>query len=515
MSPGRAALLAAAVAALVYLPSLGNRFALDDVPVVEHNPAAHSVAAAMGAFGRSYWPPEAGAGQWRPLVILSFALDWQLSGGSPVWLHAANILWHAAATALLVLVLAPFVSEAAALAGGLVFAVHPIHVEAVANLVGRAEMMTACFLFLALLAGRAIRSRRGAGRAAWAFEVALLAAVAAALLTKEHAALAVGLLALDDLALRARYPKALPWRDYAAVVGLTAAWFLARRPIDAGGSFAMIAPTFYGLGLAGRLSTMLPVVFVLVRLMVWPFDLSPDYSPQVVPRLAHVTPLAAGGLVLLLALGALALLSWRRSRAISTGLLLIGLAWVPTANIFFPTGVVIAERTLYLASAGLALVAAGMFEWAERHGALRRKLARGAVPVVVAAFAVRTVTQIPMWRDNRDQILWALQTHPESYRNHLAAARALVRLRQYPAAMSEYQQAIALYPLDHNTLDEAANLALALGRDAEAREYLGRSLRLAPNDTLATRLARRLERMKAPLDGARRRAAPTRHEPER
>ena len=551
MTRGRAALLAAAAAALVYLPALHNRFALDDVPVVEHNPAAHSVVAAVDAFGRPYWPPEAGAGQWRPLVILSFALDWQLSGGSPVWLHAVNILWHAAATALLVLVLAPFVSEAAALVGGLIFAVHPVHVEAVANLVGRAETMTACFLFVALLLGRVVRARRAAGRPGWGAEAGMLAAVAAALLTKEHAALAVALLALDDLALRARYPRALPWRDYAAVVALTVVWFLVRQPIDAGRSFALIAPTFTGLSFAGRAWTMLPVVFVLVRLMVWPFDLSPDYSPQLVPRLDHFRPLAAGGLVLLLALGALALVCWRAQqlpsgtassgrwysyrvlieraalglhrprvgpgrarredrlggpprrllarRAISAGLLLIALAWLPTANLLFPTGVVIAERTLYLASAGLALIAAGLFEaLGIRDGGRRApRVAWGAAPVVLASFAVRTVTQIPMWYDNRDLILWELHTHPESYVYHETAARALVGLRHFPEAMSEYQQAIALFPLDHTTLDEAANLALKLGRWNEAREYVARSLTLTPADTVAQRLALRLRRPEA------------------
>ena len=135
MTKARAALLAAGVAAAVYLPSLGNRFALDDGAIVERNPTAHSVGTALRAFGRTYWPPERAAGQWRPLVILSFAADWQLSGGSPAWLHAVNVVWHAAATAVLVPVLATYVPVTAALAGAIVFAVHPVHVEAVANLV--------------------------------------------------------------------------------------------------------------------------------------------------------------------------------------------------------------------------------------------------------------------------------------------------------------------------------------------------------------------------------------------
>jgi len=469
---GRAAWLAAAAAAVVYLPALGNGFALDDGPIVERNPAAHSVGAAVRAFDRAYWPPENGAGQWRPLLVLSFAVDWQLSGGSPVWLHAVNIAWHAAATALVVLLLALYVPEAAALAGGLVFAVHPVHVEAVANLVGRAEPMAATLLLAAVLLGRLVRKRRQEGRASWPAELGLVAAVGGALLCKEHAAVAVALLALDDAASRGRIGRALPWRDYAAVVVLTVVWFLLRRSVDAGASFAMVASTFFGLGAVGRVSTMLPVVFVLLRLLVWPFSLAPDYMPPVVPRLEHPTLLGAAGLLVLAASAALAVASWRRHRALSAGLLLVGLAWLPTSNLLFPTGVVIAERTLYLASAGVALVVAAAFEWWESRWG--RPPATWITAVAAVAFAARTATVAPVWRSNRDLVLWALEEHPESYRQHQAAARALVRMGDLSGALHQYDLSTELYPFDHYNLAEAASAALDAGRPRQALGYLRR-----------------------------------------
>ena len=482
MTKQRAALLAAGAAALVYLPSLGNRFALDDGAIVERNPAAHSIGAALQAFGRAYWPPEHGAGQWRPLVIVAFSVDWQLSGGNPVWLHAVNVAWHALASGLLVPVLAAYVPVPAALAGALVFAVHPVHVEAVANLVGRAEPMTAVFLMLAILAARTARRRRHDGRRVWPAEVALLGAVVAGLLTKEHAAVAIALLALDDLATRPAIPAALPWRDYVAVAAVTVVWFLVRREIDAGQSFTMLAPTFFGLGAVGRISTMLPVVFVLVRLLVWPFDLSPDYFPEIVPRLEHPTLLGGAGLLLLIALGALAVV-----------------AWLPTANLFFPTGIVLAERTLYLATVGAALVAAAGFA---RLAALRGPRAAVAVTgCVAAAFGVRTVTAIPVWRDNRGLALWAIGAHPEAYRAHQTAARALVRLGDLPAALRQYSVSIELYPLDYYNLTEAAAAALDAGRLRMALDELRQAERLAPGYGLAqVLLARALLAAGGPRD---------------
>ncbi len=493
MTKVRAAWIAAGVATLAYLPSLGNGFALDDGAIVQRNPAAHSIRAAVAAFDSTYWPAQNGAGQWRPLVILSFAVDWQVAGGSPVWLHAANVAWHAAATGLLVLVLAPYVPAGAALAGGVLFAVHPVHVEAVANLVGRAETMAACFLFLAILLGRRVRERLADGRRTWRLELGLAAAVAAALLSKEHAALAVALLALDDLALASEGRRHLPWRDYVAILLLTVAWFLVRRPIDAGASFATVAPTFFGLGAAGRLDTMLPVVFVLVRLLAWPFDLFPDYGPQLIPRLEHFTALAAAGLVLLLAFAALALASWRRHRALSVGLCLIGIAWLPTSNLFFPTGVVIAERTLYLASAGAVLCAAAGFDWLARRFGLQR--AAAAALIAALAFGARTVTQIPVWNSNRDLLLWALREHPESYREHLAAARALIRLGDLPSALGEYEYAVELYPLDPYALAEAAGASIDAGRIARARDYLARAAALDGGLPTAQRLVAAVTQM--------------------
>lgn len=476
MTRGRAAWLAAVLAALVYLPALRNGFALDDGTIVERNPTAHSVGAALRAFDRTYWPPQTQAGQWRPLVILSFAVDWQLSGGSTTWLHASNVAWHAAATGLLVLVLAAYLPVTGALAGGVLFAVHPVHVEAVANLVGRAEMMAACFLFLAILFARGVRARAARGHPTWPAELGLALSITAALLTKEHSAVAVALLALDDVAARPPGQRALPWRDYAGVAVLTAVWLLLRGPIDAGRSFAMVAPTFFGLGTWARISTMLPVAFVLVRLLGWPFDLSPDYNAQVVPRLEHLTALGVAGAALLLALAALAVLSWRRQRAVAVGLGVVAIAWLPTSNLLFPTGVVIAERTLYLASAGAVLIAgAALVAVGRRYG---RRAAVLAGALVTVAFGARTVAQIPVWRDNRDLVVWSLAEHPEAYREHEAAARVLVRVGDLRAALREYAIAAELYAYDPYLYVEAASAAVDAGRLPLARRYLADAARL-------------------------------------
>lgn len=486
MTRRRAQLVAAAIAAACFLTALPNRFTLDDEAIVERNPAAHRVGAAVSAMGRPYWPPEHGAGQWRPLVILSFAADWALSGGSAAWLHATNVIWHAAAAVLLVPVLAAYVPVGAALAGAAVFAAHPVHVEAVANLVGRAESMVAVFLLAALLLAREARKRRASGLGAGAAEGLVVLAVAGALLSKEHAAVAIGVLALDDSATRKTVGPRLRLRVYSAVAIVTAVWLAVRQGVDQGQSFAAVAPTFLQLDAWGRVWTMLPAVLVVVRLLVWPQDLSPDYHPAVIERLQGPTPAGWLGLLMLIALAALAVALWRRSRGVSVGLLLTGGAWLPTSNILFPTGIVVAERALYLPSVGLALIAASLSVSAA--GRFGQRAVILVISLAVTTMAIHSARAAPRWRSNRDLVIHALQSHPESYRVHQAAARVYRRIGRPERALREYALGAELYPLDHYHLAEAGGYAIEAGEVRLGMAYLRQAEALDSANTLTQQL---------------------------
>src|SRR4029077_16231536 len=88
-------------------------------------------------------PAAFGGFLYRPLPVATFALDWQVGG--PAWFHFVNALWHALSTGLVVLLAARWANLRAALLAGLVFAVHPVHVEAVANIVSRSGLMATAF----------------------------------------------------------------------------------------------------------------------------------------------------------------------------------------------------------------------------------------------------------------------------------------------------------------------------------------------------------------------------------
>src|SRR6266566_7116029 len=180
-SPRRLYLVVAACAIVVYIGALWNRFAMDDRFIIVLNPIVHTPSGVWRAFLEPYWPGDLGGKLYRPLTVATYVVDRMVDG--PAWFHAVNILWHAGASVAVAALARRWVGGSAALIAGVLFAVHPVHVEAVANIVGRNELMAALFVLLAVYAAL---ERRSVG---WS-----IAALAGGLLSKENAAVAPGLL---------------------------------------------------------------------------------------------------------------------------------------------------------------------------------------------------------------------------------------------------------------------------------------------------------------------------------
>src|SRR6266545_2824110 len=317
----RELLLVFVAAVALYLPTIRYGFVQDDRAIIVSYPAAHSIPAALAAFDDPYWPRETGAGLYRPVTILSYAVDWTVSGGRPGWLHVMNALWHGLATVLLVMLLARWLPMLAAASAGLVFAWHPVHVEAVASLVGRAELLAAVGIFGAVLAAR---------RRWWAGAV-LCAALA--MFSKEHGVIAAVVILLDRWLQPADdppYPAAF-WLALGVVtLGFLAAWFGVGW---VGENDA--AAVFYGRSALGRLAVALPAVLRACVLLVWPVSLSSDYGPQVMPAYSGLSFAAVIGLIVVVTVPVSVVWCRRRAPAVSFAAGVAALSCLPTANLFF------------------------------------------------------------------------------------------------------------------------------------------------------------------------------------
>ena len=457
----------ALIAAAVYANALANGFVLDDRWVVLDNALIHHVSGLWRAWVNPYWPPEHPAGQYRPLAIVSFTVDWLIAGGDARWFHAMNVVWHAIASVLTWALLRRVLSPAGALFGAVVFAVHPVHVEAVANVVGRAEAMAAAFAVAAMIA----HSRRS-----WT----AIPLFALALASKESAIVFLGLaIAWDVVTERSPLPALRARRVlYAGYLLVAVAYAATLLALFRGQPFVDTAVLWNAATAGQRLLTVLTVLPQYVRLLVAPAWLSADYNPRIINLATTFTPMVALGAVLLVLWVVGIATAWRRSRAVAFGLLWVPIALSPVANVLFASGIVLAERTLYLPSVGACLLFGAAFE---RIALRRAVLAIAGAALATGLLGARTWTRTPIWRSNRVLILTTAEDHPESYKIHHRMAGILMNLRDTAAAHREYAIATRLFASDPYLYREIAEASLMQQDPRRAIANLDTAIALMPD----------------------------------
>ncbi len=458
MSPQRLYLAVGGSAFVVFVGSLWNRFALDDLYIVVLNPLVRAPSGMWRAFGASYWAGNLNTTVYRPLAVASYALDW-IVGATP-WFHLVNIVWHVAAAILVAVLARRWCGDAAALVAGVLFAVHSVHVEAVANIVGRNELMAAVCVILAVYA-------------ALEYEQPLVSGIAFAcgLLSKENAIVTPALIAFAWL-LRVRpvpAPRRLAWfiASWAIIgIGYFALRYVVFRAYGAG--IVAVAPVFNGATPLTVRLTALAALSDVARLLLFPLHLQADYSPA---ERTAVTSLADTrcilGMVVVVIWVTLLVLAWKRRRTLEAyGLGWIAIAYSPVANLLFPIGVLVAERTLYLPSAGLALAVGG---------ALRQVKGRSLALVATAIFVLggaRTALRVPVWKDNLHATASLLDDAPLSYHTYDLAGWQLLWARQTDKALAAFLRSTELYQHDQRVYLAAADAAFTLQRPALADSLL-------------------------------------------
>jgi len=312
---------------------------------------------------------------------------------------------------------------------------------------------------------------------------------ALAMLSKEHGVIA-GVVILLDRWLHTSDEKPYPtgfWIALALVtIGFLAAWFAVGwvGETDA-------AAAFYGKGTWGRLAIALPAALRAALLLIWPASLSVDYNPQVLPARVGISIPAMLGLVVTVGIPALVVWCRRRAPAISFAAGIAALSYLPTANLFFSSGVILAERNLYLA----VILPAVLVGWAATWLAARRGLRPAALAVTIIALACgwRSFARLPAWRDNRSQLLTLLAEHPQSYRAHGSAAAVLAGTGDTAGARREYRAADSLFPGDPYLNGARAIFLIGIGDTAAAAPLVDRGKRERAGERMTLRAAFVLE----------------------
>ena len=422
-------------ACLLYANTLGHDYALDDAIVITDNSVVQRGVAGWpdlfthdtfyGFFGETERASLVEGGRYRPLTPALFAVEQEISEG-PFLHHLLNVLWYG----VLVVVVFGLLRELVRgqdhpwwlpLAGAAIFAAHPVHTEAVANIKGRDEI-------LALLgaAAAAWMVLRFAGRkGSWIWQVGAGLLFFLGCLSKENAVTFAAVIPLliyvSGRSLRAALPVVVAAAAYLLLrfvfigsgVG-EASTELMNNPFlrEAGGS--TVAMDFFE-----RLPTVLYTGLLYLRLLVFPMGLVHDYYPAAIELRSWSDPWVIISLLIQGALLFWATLNLRsRHTLIAAGIWLYALTLLPVSNLLFSVGTFMSERFLFMPSLGFVLAVT----------VLLARLRAGAwvLLALVVGGSILTVARNPVWKDNYTLFTTDLTRQPRSAKLLNAAAGARI-----------------------------------------------------------------------------------------
>jgi len=343
------------VALVASVAGIMNDFVYDDIPLIRDNARVHGLAHWWAIVANPYWPPPFVEQLYRPLPMLAAAAEYTIGGGSPLVFRLVSYALYAASATAVLLLARRLLPRVAAVAVAVLFAVHPVHVEAVALGVNQGELIIGIVAAAMLI--RYI-DRRRAGTLAmrdWAFFGALYGT---AILTKENGFVLPALLLAAEMLPLERGPiteriRRL-WVGYLSLAGVAICALLIRSFVLAGHVATVVTNReIAGLTAVERGYVMLRLVPAWARLLTWPARLQADYEFADLVRYSGIPPEVLG-LLLLLAAASIVVFTWRHARVIAVGLAWCAISLFPVSNLV-PTGILLAERTLFLPSIGFII----------------------------------------------------------------------------------------------------------------------------------------------------------------
>jgi Flp pilus assembly protein TadD len=358
----------ASLAVLPYLTAFPGDFVSDAQAALLKNRALRESGEWLAWFGRTfYWGSTLDDPTlYRPLTVISFVAQLRSTGLRAWTIVLGNVALHAGVSVLVLRLGRRLLGPVGGLSGALLFAVHPIHVEAVAWVMGRSELLAAGFGLGACLA--ALRASDPGERRAVAWAAGGAASYLAAALSKEHA---VALIAWFPLPWAVHATRARGFRPPRGVIWLIAgsalalgvflllrAYALAQvgpgDPVQRAYARPLYNPMVDAPAPA-RWLTAAAVVSRYARLLVWPARSAHLYSYAEVQVSQGLGAAELAGALLVVGTLLATALALRRTPGLGLALALTPIAFFPVSNFPFAIGTGMAERLLYLPSVGLCL----------------------------------------------------------------------------------------------------------------------------------------------------------------
>jgi tetratricopeptide (TPR) repeat protein len=469
LAPAFLALLSIAL----FAPTLSYSFVYDDAFLILNNDSVRAARTDFGAsltlFTQEYWegvnPERAeslklrGQALYRPLTLFMWAVLARVTDVGTTWpFHLLSILVNALVVVMIYLLVCRFWARPrAGFVAAFLFALHPLHSEAVAYVAGFSDIVSAGAVLLGLLCYE--RATRKSGRLAMGAYAALLTTLFVGLLAKEQAAVLIAAIALTDVMFTMQGRRTTSKARVVLYGGLLA--MLALHIAIRYAVMGYLEPSYLAISRMDnpliqepfviRLLTGFKLLAMQTWLFLWPQHLSVDYSFNAIPvarSFSHTEPLAGGILMAMMLVYGLAKL--RRSPALGWGVLFFLGCMVFTSNILVPIGTIFGERLMYISTIGAVIAVAIAIDPLLRDP--RRAGNESAVNAVglMIVLAVGGALGVRTWDRNKDfqgsikLFNAAKEVVPNSARVHYQLGSLLAPQQLYTKAEEHFLRALEI-----------------------------------------------------------------------
>lgn len=513
---GKFILVLIAVCFIVYGNTLNNGFVLDDSAVIQQNAFVVKGISAIPTllvtpyhqgFMRANNLDTAGVNDlYRPLSMVAFAVEQQFFDSSPAPWHFVNILFFAACVVLLFLFLDRLFGRkhmAASFVAALLFAVHPMHTEVVANIKSLDELLCFFFAFWGLLL---FHNYAESGRN----KLLIAGAVCyfLSLLSKETSASFLVVIPLifffykNENRKRSAYITASSVA--ATVIYLAIRFFVLKAyHADSTSNIVFIDNEFSGAPSFGaRIATIILVLGRYAKLLFIPFPLSSDYAFSTIPFVTFASPLVWATILFYLGIKLSAIFRFIKFRKdpYAFGVLFFLITIAMFANVFFLIGATMADRFLFFPSVGFCIAVS--FALFGRISKMSDPIAPSLLPKriwlfvapVVIIFGLLSVYRNAEWKDNETLFTTDLSRFPQNARlwhsvgSELLASvsgeqtDSIKRKGAQLEAVHYFKNSISIYPGDFKIHNDLGNLYVKLKYFDTAETEMKQAIKLAPSN---------------------------------
>lgn len=455
---------------VLYLNTIGHQYAFDDYIVITgNNFTQQGFAGLYDLMTRDFFEGIYGeqgmdltGGRYRPLSLLMFAIEYELFGLNPTIGHFINIVLYSLTSFLLFRVLCNWLDKTKggiviAFVATLLFAIHPIHTEVVANIKSRDEIVG---LLLVLVTMHGIYLSLYQENKKW--RLIALVAFFFSMLSKENAFTFVALIPFSLFVLRKMsLEEAIKFSVPFIVVGFA---YIALRTgmlwkeVPPG-----VVPTenpdimenpFVGADTATRLATIGVILLDYVLLLFFPHPMSADYSFNQIPWTNFADPMALLGWGLYLGMGIYAAIKiWKRD-IVALGILFYLAPLSLVTNLFFNIGAPMADRFLYVPSLGFCLIIGFLvvhFGKVSTLNSLKKNLPIAILLLIIGVlFSGKTIARNPDWYNNETLFTKDRYAASQSAKIHYYYANTLIK-----KFLDNATNPKVLSPVEKNLLDSA------------------------------------------------------------